>query len=247
VSLTDNDHTDIGTLVAWAIRPAQRPGRNPEYQRVLSRYRTELNFKTATDAVLHGLGAQVLSDGDFGLIIGVAPESPLAFRLSDLPNVTKQEHKIIVGLILTGLVAFAFPSADELEDDRVRRVPVRDLESWLRDLCERLRAHDAAGEVIPEDGLDAAWRIYLAMPAVLIGEHGRGTGRFSAKCTRYWISSVLTWLTAQGMARTDSSEEDTWSLTERFRVHARELALERAYGYITGLDRQTDDPSVEAQ
>jgi hypothetical protein len=57
VTLVDSDHTDIGTLVGWALRPAQRPGRNPEYQRVLSRYRTELPFKTATNAVLHGLGA----------------------------------------------------------------------------------------------------------------------------------------------------------------------------------------------
>jgi len=242
MSLTDNDHTDIGTLVAWALRPAQRPGRNPEYQRVLSRYRTELNFKTAANAVLHGLGAQVLSDGDFGLIIGVALESPLAFRLSDMPSVAKPEHKILVGLILTGLAAFAYPSAEELEDDRVRRVPARDLESWLRDLCEQLRAHDAAGEVIPEEGLDAAWRVYLAMPAVHYGEQGRSLGKFTARCTRYWIQSVLAWLTTQGMARADSSEDGAWTLTERFRVHARELALERAYSYIAGLHREADGP-----
>jgi len=243
MSLTDNDHTDIGILLGWALRPVQRPGRNPEYQRVLNRYRTELSFKTATNAVLHGLGAQVLSDGDFGLIIGVAPESPLAFRLSDLPNVARPEHKILLGLVLTGLVAFAFPSAEELEDDRVRRVPARDLETWLRELCERLQVHDAAGEIIPEEGLDAAWRVYLSMPPVLYGEQGRGLGKLSAKCTLYWIQSVLTWLTNQGMARADSSEDCAWTLTERFRVHARELALERAYGYITGLDRAADGSS----
>lgn len=241
MNLTDSDHTDIGILVAWALRPAQRPGRNPEYQRVLSRYRTELDFKTAASAVLHGLGAQVLSDGDFGLIIGVVPESPLAFRISDLPNVTKPEQKVLVGLILTGLGAFAYPSAEELEDDRVRRVPARDFETWLREACEQLRAHDSAGEIIPEEGLDSAWRIYVAMPAVDYGERGRSLGKFTSKCTRYWIQSVLSWLTTQGMARADGSEEGTWTLTERFRIQARELALERAYIYITGLRRETGD------
>lgn len=236
--LVDNDHADIGTLVAWALRPAQRPGRNPEYHRVLGRYRTELDFRTATNAVLHGLGARVLSDGDFGLILGVTPESPLSFRMSDMPNVTKPEHKILAGLILTGLVAFAYPSAQELEDDRVRHVSARDFDTWLRELCERLRSHDAAGEVIPEEGLDAAWRIYLEMPSVHYGEQGRRFGKLTTKCTRYWVQSLLTWLTGQGMARADASAEDAWTLTERFRVHAKEIALEHAYTFIADLRRR---------
>ena len=49
--LIDSDHADIGTLLAWALRPTQRPGRNPEYQRVLTRYRTEHEFKSAANAV----------------------------------------------------------------------------------------------------------------------------------------------------------------------------------------------------
>lgn len=242
MSLVDSDHTDIGTLVAWALRPAQRPGRNPDYQRVLSRYRTELSFKTAANAVLHGLGAQVLSDGDFGLILGVTPESPLAFRISDMPNTGKPENKILVGLILTGLVAFAYPSAQELEDDRVRHISARDLDTWLRERCEELRSHDAAGEIIPEEGLDAAWRIYLDMPSVHYGEQGRSLGKLTSKCTRYWVQSILTWLTGQGMARPDVSADSAWTLTERFRVHAREIALEHAYTFIADLHRKADLP-----
>jgi hypothetical protein len=240
MSLIDSDHTDIGTLVAWALRPAQRPGRNPDYHRVLSRYRTELDFKTATNAVLHGLGAEVLSDGDFGLILGVAPESPLAFRISDMPNTGKPDNKILAGLIFTGLVAFAYPSAQELEDDRVRHVSARDLDTWLRELCERLSSHDAAGEIIPEEGLDSAWRIYLDMPSVHYGEQGRSLGKLTSKCTRYWVQSILSWLTGQGMARPDISADGAWTLTERFRVHAREIALEHAYTFIADLRREAD-------
>ncbi|MGS2640872.1 hypothetical protein [Streptosporangium sp. LJ11] len=240
MSLIATDHTDIGLLVSFAIRPTQRPGRNPDYQRVLSRYRTELEFKTAANAILHGLGARVLSEGDFGLILGIEPESPLAFRISDLPYTGKPENKLLAGLVLTGLVAFAYPSTQELDDDRVRRISARDLDAWLRELCERLCSHDAAGDVIPKEGLDEAWRTYLALPSVHYGEAGRSSGKLTSRCTRYWVQTVLTWLTGQGMARVDSSAEDTWTLTERFRVHAKEVALERAYGFIAELRRREE-------
>jgi hypothetical protein len=39
------------------------------------------------------------------------------------------------------------------------------------------------------------------------------------------------------MARPDPLADDTWTLTERFRIHAREIALERAYSFIAELGR----------
>lgn len=235
MTLMRDDHVDIGVLVAWALRPNQRPGRSPEYQRVLDRYRTVAEFRAAADAVLHGLGAQVLSDGDFGLVLGVVPESPLAFRVTDMQGLYKSDQKVLAGLILTGLAAFAYPSAQELDEDRLRPVEVAEFDAWLRDLCERLRSHDAGGEVIPEEGLDAAWRIYLAMPAL---DLSTGTGQPTNKCTRYWIRKMLIWLVGQGMARPDTLVDDRWTLTERFRIHAREIALERAYTFIAELGRR---------
>lgn len=250
MSLTDADHADIGTLLGCAMRPTQRPGRHSEYRRVLLRYRTELGFRSATNALLHGLGAQVLSDGDFGLILGVSRESPLAAKTSEVPNTSTSENRILLGLVLVGLVAYAYPSAAELDDDRVRLISARDFDTWLRELCEGLRSHDLAGEVIPEQGLDEAWRIYLGMPSVVHTERGRATGRLSPKCTRYWVHNALGWLTDQGLAREDGSAEGAWTLTERFRVHAREVALERAYSFVTELRRAEgqarhpeDDPS----
>ncbi|MEU6034717.1 hypothetical protein ABZ801_04860 [Actinomadura sp. NPDC047616] len=238
MSLTQHDYTDIGTLVAYALRPGRRPGRNPEYQRVLVRYRTEQEIRSATDAVLHGLGSRVLSDGDHGLVLGVEPESPLAFRVSDLAGVSDDRGKLLAGLVLTGLVAYAYPSAEELADDRVRHVSERDFDAWLRELCERLRSHDAAGEVIPEQGLDDAWRVYLDMPSVVHGERGRGANQLLRSCTRYWVRAMLGWLASQGMARQDQMTDDSWTMTERFRVHAREVALEGAYRFLAEIQRR---------
>lgn len=240
MSLTQSDYTDIGTLVGWAMRPTQRPGRNPDYQRVLARYRSENELRAATDAFLHGLSVHVLSDGDYGLVLGVEPESPLAFRISDMAGVTEDRHKLLAGLILTGLTAYAYPSAEELEDDRVRRVSEHDFDLWLRDLCERLRSHDAAGELIPEQGLDDAWRVYLDMPSVVQSDSGIKPGKLRRSCTRYWVRNVLAWLNAQGMARPGTTPDGDWTLTERFRVHAKEIAVERAYKFIAEVRRKSD-------
>jgi hypothetical protein len=82
------------------------------------------------------------------------------------------------------------------------------------------------------------------MSPVFYSEQGRSSGRLSSKCTQFWVQAILTWLTGQGMARQESGAEETWTLTERFRVHAKEIALERAYTFLTDLQRQRSaDPA----
>lgn len=238
--LTTDDHTDLGALIAFAVQPTLRPGRSAEYRRVLVRYRTEPDFRSATNAVLHGLGARPLSDGEFGLVLGITPESPFSFRYNDLPHTATRQGRLLAGLVLVGLAAWAFPNPADLEDPRPRHVPEVEFETWLRETCGRLRSTDAAGEAIPEEGLDAAWRVYLDMPITMVGDKGRGTGRLSPKCTLYWVRAVLGWLGEQGMARQDQTGDGgpaTWSLTERFRIHVVDMAAEPAYRYLAALGR----------
>jgi hypothetical protein len=238
--LTTDDHTDLGMLIGFALQPALRPGRSPEYRRVLARYRGELAFRSATDGVLHGLGTKALSDGDFGLILGVEPESPFAFRFSDLPYTASKEGRLIAGLVTVGLAAWAFPTPGELEDQRPRHVPDVEFESWLRATCARLETTDEAGEPIPDEGLDEAWRVYLVMPSTMVGDKGRGSGRLSPKCTLYWVRTVLAWLAEQGMARHDAAAapgEAAWILTERFRINVKDMAAEPAYRYLAAIAR----------
>ncbi|MFV2022799.1 hypothetical protein [Micromonospora sp. LOL_023] len=184
MTLTQNDHTDIGTLIAYALQPTQRPGRSHEYRRVLGRYRAESDFRIAADAVLHGLHARVLSDGDFGLVLGVSPESPFAYRVGDMPHAGTRIGRLMAGLVLVGVAAYAYPTPADLEEERIRRVADVEFEQWMRAMCERLQEHDAAGEPVPDDGLDEAWRAYHEMPSTLVGDKGRGSGRLSPKCTR---------------------------------------------------------------
>ncbi|MFC1421109.1 hypothetical protein [Streptacidiphilus cavernicola] len=247
MTLTQSDHIDLGTLIGFALQPTQRPGRSAEYRRLLGRYRAEPDFRTATDAVLHGLSCRALSDGDFGLVLGVEPESPFAFRVADMPNAGSRNNRLLAGLLLVGVAAYAYPSPAELDEDRIRRVPDTEFEQWMRSMCERLQATDAAGEVIPEEGLDQAWRVYHEMPPSLVGERGRGSGRLSPKCTLYWVRNILGWLTEQGMARPDGAD-GVWMLTERFRIQIKDMASEPAYTFLAAMARgQHPDPAAHSQ
>lgn len=239
--LTQNDHTDLGALLAFALQPTLRPGRSPEYRRVLGRYRTEPDFKTATDSVLVGLNARVLADGDMGLVLGVEPESPFAFRYSDVPHTTTRDGRLIAGLLIVGIAAYTYPAPEDLESDRIRHLADVEFEAWMRAACERLRVRDAAGEVIPEDGMDEAWRVYVNMPSRMVGDRGRGANRLSSKCTLYWVRAIMAWLVEQGLARANTTAGDNnWTLTERFRVHVRDMASEHAYSHLARITRDRD-------
>jgi hypothetical protein len=239
--LTQTDHGDIGTLIGFALQPTLRPGSRTEYRRTLDRYRTEPELRDATVAILQGLGARVLSDGGMGLVLGVESDSPFAFRYADMPNTGTRDGRLLAGLVLVGLAAFAYPTPGDLLDDRVRRIPEIEFEEWLRATCEVLRQRDAGGEVIPDDGLDEAWRTYVNLPSTQIGSHGRGSGRLSPKCTLYWVHNGFTWLAEQGMARPDNfAAGGAWTVTERFRSHVADMASERAYTFLAELGRNPD-------
>jgi hypothetical protein len=238
--LTAADHTEVGTLISCALQPTLRPGRSPEYRRLLARYRGEPPFRTAVDAVLAGLGTRVLSDGDFGLILGVERESPFSFRASDLPYQQSPRNRLLAGLVSLGLAAWAFPNPAELEESRPRHVPEVEFEEWLRAACARFQVRDDAGEPIPEEGLDQAWRVYLELPSTMVGDKGRAAGRLSPGCTLYWVRSVLGWLGEQGMARNEQVGEGPgeWSLTERFRINVKDMAAEPAYRLLVEIGRE---------
>ncbi|NYI91769.1 hypothetical protein HNR02_005092 [Amycolatopsis endophytica] len=178
----------------------------------------------------------MLSDGDFGLVLGVNPESPFAFRVADLPNANTRNGRLLAGLVLVGIAAYVYPSPADLDEQRVRRVAETEFEQWLRAACERLRDRDAAGEPIPEEGLDEAWRAYHEKPAILVGDRGRGVGRLSSKCTLYWVRNTLAWLAEQGMARPESTG-GTWLLTERFRIQVKDMATEPAFTMLAAIGR----------
>jgi hypothetical protein len=243
--LTAQDYTDIGTLLSFALQPTKRPS-SDDYKRTLARYRSEVEFRDAMNGVLDGLSVKAVADSDFGLFLGVEPESPFAFRMSDMPSSQKPEQRLLWGLVLLGVAAYAYSTAADLEEERVRYVNETDFEAWLRSRCEQMRSREGVGEVVPEEGMEQAWRIFADMPTVFKADRGTLANRLSPKSTMYWVHHALSWLSDQGMARTDrSAGTGTWALTERFRVMVKEMAAERAYTYLRDLDRLPITPTTD--
>ncbi|MQA35284.1 hypothetical protein [Modestobacter roseus] len=244
MTVTSTDLRDVGTLISCALRPKLRPAADTSYRQLLARYRTEVEFRTATGFVLDGMDLVVLSDAaDLGLILGPRRESLFAARLADVPNVAGVEQRLLVGLITAGVAAYAYPTADAFDDDRVRYVRVEDLERFLRETCEHLKRE--ADAPLDDEGLEEAWRVYERMPAVRRAEKGRTTGRLSPACTTYWVGNVLQWLTEQGLARlAERQGPDTYHLLERFRVQVREMSGHEAYKLLA--DARSRDSGLDA-
>ena len=252
MTVTATDLRDVGILITCALRPKHRPAADPVYREVLARYRTEPDFRNAAIYVLDGMDLQVLAEAaELGLILGPRRESLFAARLSDIPNVAGIEQRLLVGLIAAGIAAYAFPTADDFDDDRARWVRIADIERFLRETCESLKRD--ADAPLDDEGLEEAWRIYERMPAVHRPDKGRTAGRLSPSCTTYWVANVLAWLTDQGMARqADRQGPDTYQLLERFRVQVREMAGHEAYKLLAearsrdaGLDATVPPTAVD--
>lgn len=238
------DVHDAGVLLGFALQPKKRPTPGGEYRRALDRYRTESDFREAVDALMDGLDMRVIADSDYGLMLGVQPESPFAFRMQDLPNIAEPNLRLVAGLVVMGLAAYAYPTQQALDEQIARTVQRIEFEAWLRRACQRLADEEANGQPQPDDRLDRAYRTYLDMPAVTTGGHGRGKNRLIRDCTTYWVNKITGWLIDQGMAQeaTTGTGVQAINLTERFRVHVAHMASESAYLTLARL-RADDQPT----
>jgi hypothetical protein len=243
VTLTLTDMRDLGVLVTCAMRPKLRPATDPHYRKLLGRYRSEPEFRNAARSLFDGMDILVLSEtAELGLIVGPRRESLFAYRLSDLPNVTGVEQRLVVGLITAAVAAYAFPAPDAFDDERVHYVTVTHLERFLRETCEAFKRE--AEPAVDDEALEEAWRLYERMPPVHRPRSGRTAGRLSPTCAAYWINLVLEWLTNQGLAKQVTNQgPGTYQLLERFRVQVRELSGHEAYKMLAvarGNDAEHD-------
>jgi hypothetical protein len=240
MTLSQRDLADVGVLIGYGLRPKARPGADSDYRVLLTRYSTDLEFRNAVDGVLEGLDAQVLSESDLGLVLGVRRESVFAFRLTDLPKVTGVTERLLVGLVSVAVAAFAFPNPADFDDDRVRWVAVDEVERFLREVCERLK-RDPEVATRQEESFEEAWRTYDRLSPGYKADKGKGKSRRSAASSPYWVANVLTWMVDQGLARPATSRgPESFQLLERFRIQARELAGNATYEVLATIRRDID-------
>jgi hypothetical protein len=244
VTLSQRDLADVGVLIGCALRPKMRPGADSDYRTLLGRYRADVEFRNAVDSVLDGLDAQVLSDSDLGLVLGVRRESVFAYHVSDLPNVNGVSERLLVGLVSVAVAAYAFPTPADFDDDRVRWVSVDEVERFVRDMCDRLKRtpEQASRE---EESFEEAWRTYDRLSPGYKADKGKGKGRRSPASSTYWVAHVLSWMVDQGLARPAPARGlEVFQLLERFRIQAGELAGNATYDLLAGIRRGDHSPEV---
>jgi hypothetical protein len=251
-----SDARDIGQLLAYGMRPKMRPGIEGDYGRLLRRYQDEMNFRDAFHDVLDGMQLRVLHAGDLGVVLTARRESIFAFRLSSEQGSGSTTQNALRGLAHIGIAAYAYPHPDDLTDTTVRYVDVMAVEEFIRRSCTQLkvRAEEVAqgGEMTDHivdlalaAGLGTVWSEWDQMPAVDIGNRGRGAGRISPKSTTYWVLRACKDLVDHGLARVAGKDTDgRFQLLERFRHHvAADAGLEgyRALATLARTDSELPD------
>jgi hypothetical protein len=114
------DAADIGRMLGWASRPRETPARHDDYHRLIVRYRNDVDFATAVDAVFMGAGLYLTVDEREGAIVTASPDSPLRVTLTDVMKRGQPSQRAVVGAVILAIAHTAYPEPVMVDDpDRV--------------------------------------------------------------------------------------------------------------------------------
>jgi hypothetical protein len=241
---------DAGVLIALGLRRA-RPTDKSEYRQLLDRYGTDPIFRSVVDAFAEGLGLVVLATTRSGMVLAPTADSVFGIRMADMRAMDASE-KLLAGLALLGLAAYAYPNDVDLDDPDARTVDIKSVDTFIRAAARNLTVEAGMDDAPAGDSADpgdgdgtatlatarTAAEIYLDRPDYVPTSGG---GRYKRGCTFRTIEEVLGWLESQGMARPQPSLGETaYQLTDRFRVLVGDEAANAAYQRLAAI-RRTDD------
>jgi hypothetical protein len=244
---TADDAEDAATLIGFGLRPRLRPAKEQGYRDLVTRYRTEPDFRLLVERTGRGLGLRVLgAAADTGLALAAASGSVFETRMEDYVRFSKQRgesEKLLHGIIHLAIAALAFPRPDDLANNEyVGRVSAESVDRAVRDACDRLREKaaesDASGDAptnTPE--LDKVWAAYARRPEASRTKDGR----LALNSTKGMITRALAFLTDQGLltlvGAADADGSGAWyRTTQRYQLQVRELAGTAAFEELLSLD-----------
>lgn len=225
-------------LIAFGLGRTHRPVDGSEYRALLDRYRTDLRFKDIVDAIAQGLGLEVLGTPRSGLVLAPEPAGPFATRLADLKPGMTAEDKLVFGLVLLALAAWAYPNDVDLDDPEAKIIDVVKIDEFIRAAISDLVQVDGADGSVGERARTAA-ATYADLPSL----RTTATGRRAAGCTLRYIDLVCDWLVEHGAAREAKSiGPDSFQLTDRFRMLVGDSAGSIAFEVLRTVRREQVNP-----
>lgn len=223
------DAKEANELIGYALGPTSRPRSDERYRMLLRRFQTEPAFAEAVNTLAEPLGLRILAADDlFGLILDTTERSPFAPTLEVLRKSlripTTVEDRLIFGLIIAGIAAWCYPTAEAFSEPGLRHVRAAQVERKLRELCERLARETESDE--PD--LARAFQAYSKRKPY---KQGKGGG-MTHDCTLWIVGHTLRWLADQQFLIRDAKDSELYRATDRFRHHVNAAASRRAYALI---------------
>lgn len=211
-----DDARDSGLLLRYALGRSS-PARSDAYTRLLDRYHSDPDLRTAFDETASGLGLRVLAiDRSTGLVLTAEPDSPLAVTdTRQWLRIRGVSDRLVYGVALGGVAAWCYPNARSLREPGTRRVTAVDADKLVREHAAVLGSGEAVGTLGP------AWSEYARRNQVAETD-GR---RLRRDCTVRMCEDVLAMLAAFGLVVADKTvpsprpELGVWRSTDRFRAH----------------------------
>lgn len=241
-AITMDDAEDAAKLIAFGMRPRQRPAKDRVYRDLVVRYRTESDFQGLVERMARGLGLKVLgATEDIGVALAALPNSVFETKIEDYVRVARQRgegERLLHGIIHLAVAALAFPRPDDLANDGYTgRVSAEAVDTAVRDTCDRLREKAAAAEAggdTPTDSpeLEKVWTAYARRPEAALTKDGR----LAMNSTKGMITRALNFLTEQGFLAVAGAGQDGWyRTTPRYQLQVRELAATSAFEELLAL------------
>lgn len=239
------DTTAAARLLRYAVTPTVRPTSGGDYRVLLDRYRTDTEFADGVIAVAEGLGLYVHGAGPLGLIVTGDSDGPFRVTLDNSglplrasPAAARLQDRLLFGLVLVAVAAYAYPNGDALTETTTPTVRAADLNRFLTRRAKAVAAlADDENAEETDVQLGQAAQRWLDLSEVLPAERGSG---YKKDCQRRYITDLLNWLVNAGRARREPAMTDergqAYTLNDRFRIGLAETAETLAYRILARSD-----------
>lgn len=214
----------IGQMIAFGLDPRMSPGRNHDYQELVTRFRTDSDFRQRVVSVAAGQGLDVLDCSPvYGLVVAAtSPESAYYMRLEDYAAMSPEERHLNAFVFLA-IATACFPTADSLDadDGPLPQITVPQVLRLMNRMAERIREKVQKDDPpVGEPQLEPLYRL------VLRWREGDTTGdeRSNPHVKAGMVRRALKWLAANGFADEVGTVKDGFRIRSRFRLHVKDAA-----------------------
>lgn len=214
---------EAARLIAKALRPRHSTPRDPDYARLLNRYRADPEFRVLAESIAAGLELVVLEAGETALWLAPADQSSLfAATLTEVRERIGDLDKGLLALMQVAVAAAFFPTGRLLSAsaDEPGSATLDHILSVLLELCEQLKQQHGEDTELADAGLREAWRAVLSKPL-----RQPESSRAALSSLEGIARTVLARLEDYGLVKKEQGGEAVfWLPTPRYRAQLRELA-----------------------